>query len=431
LKRRDAVVLAATVLVSSAVREARAGSVNLLTTVPTTVAVSSTVENPSILPAHLVDGKLDTAWNSLTGELEDAWFGVKIPDDAIVDTVKLTVGFTKVDKKWGDLFTMNPRISAVRITHDGALVTDANLDTNLRTLQEIKVGKLKGGTIVVQVLHFAAGTKKDWREINVSEFEVWGTPGPSTPAARAAVVPTVYVGSFAHSLLTKAQCLGIAPAPKGAKVVHVDSFDLTNDLAVCRVERADPEATDGETRGTTLVALAAVKRGARLALVAKLPDVKLERNAAKPEMGMAVKTATMSLDSYDLTTTEAALKVTVEANEIGAQYSSSSKTMTLYRIGAGSFKKVLEMGSSNSGSMNGGSSRSCTLNDVAPLTATIPAKLVEHCQIHHEGYPGSRDDKGDRTDPDWSKEPTSAFIWKNGAYEEQPGPDDNTDAPSP
>jgi hypothetical protein len=75
-------------------------SVNLFTTVPTAVAVSSTVESNTILPAHLVDGKLDTAWNSHTGELVGAWIGARLPADVHVDTIKLTVGFTKVDKKW-------------------------------------------------------------------------------------------------------------------------------------------------------------------------------------------------------------------------------------------------------------------------------------------------------------------------------------------
>lgn len=69
---------------------AYADDVNLLTSTPTTVAVSSTVANANILPEHLVDGKLATAWNSRTGELVGSWIAVRVPPDAKVKTIKLT-----------------------------------------------------------------------------------------------------------------------------------------------------------------------------------------------------------------------------------------------------------------------------------------------------------------------------------------------------
>lgn len=66
--------------------------VNLLSAVPTTVSVSSTVANADHLPEHLVDGKLATAWNSKTGELVDAWIGVRLPPDV---QVKIIMGLER------------------------------------------------------------------------------------------------------------------------------------------------------------------------------------------------------------------------------------------------------------------------------------------------------------------------------------------------
>src|SRR3954470_3744232 len=118
---------------------AAADPINLIGNVPAIVAVSSTVDNRTILPDHLVDGKLDTAWNSRTNQLVGAWVGVRLPADVHVDSIKLTAGFTKKDKRYGDLFTMNPRIKRVRVLHDGKLAAEQTLDPELRTLQEIKI----------------------------------------------------------------------------------------------------------------------------------------------------------------------------------------------------------------------------------------------------------------------------------------------------
>ena len=112
----------ALVLVAAIGSAARADPVNLLAHRSTTINVGSTVANRAIKPEHLVDGKLDTAWNSKTGDLVGAWLVVRLPADAKVQSIKLTAGFTKVDPKLGDLFTENPRIKKLRITHDKTVV---------------------------------------------------------------------------------------------------------------------------------------------------------------------------------------------------------------------------------------------------------------------------------------------------------------------
>src|SRR6476661_8208174 len=95
-----------------------ATSINLLRAVPSTIRVSSRVNNKTIKPEHIADRSLDTAWSSVTGQLVGAWIEVSV-DDAQIDAVKLTVGHTGHGKKGEDYFTMNPRIRAVKIDDDG------------------------------------------------------------------------------------------------------------------------------------------------------------------------------------------------------------------------------------------------------------------------------------------------------------------------
>jgi len=367
---------------------AAAESVELLSSVPSAVAVSSTVDNASILPAHLVDGKLDTAWNSATGDLVGAWVAVRIPADARVETIKLTVGFTKIDPKYGDLFTMNPRIKRVRVTRDNAYIAEPTLDPDVRTLQDIPIGRA-GGDYRLEVLEVVPGTKKTWREINISELQVWGKPGKTTPASPAKLVPVVHVGGFDHDDLTRAQCVA-ALLGKSAKVAQFATEDFSGDLSICRVEQASPHADGGATSGTATIGI--VKRGAKPVLIAKLAPIAISTPANEPAMGEASKSATVAATAIALTTTEAGLLVTESSHEQGMQWANSAASVRLYRIGAaGALTKVLEYGWSNSESTNGGTTETCALDPPTPA-AKLPAVLDVRCQVHHERYPGNPED---------------------------------------
>src|SRR5262245_35308962 len=67
--------------------------VELLHAVPAVVAVSSTVANQNDKPEHLVDGRLETAWNSRTGDLVGGWIAFRLPRDVTVKKIKLTAGY--------------------------------------------------------------------------------------------------------------------------------------------------------------------------------------------------------------------------------------------------------------------------------------------------------------------------------------------------
>jgi hypothetical protein len=229
LEMRASLVLVGIVWVQVAAADpAPQGPVNLLTAVPTTVAVSSTVANRAILPHHLVDGDPTTAWNSRTGDLVGAWIAVRVPDGAHVSAVRLTAGFTRRDPRLGDLFTGNPRIKKVRVTHRTTVV-ERELNVDDRGLQDIAITG-GGGDYRIEVLQIVPGSRSDWREVCVSELELWGTaPGPV--AGRH--TPTVRVGSLdPPPLFTEADCEVLAAIPLAS---DLHALVLSESLAVCDV----------------------------------------------------------------------------------------------------------------------------------------------------------------------------------------------------
>ena len=121
----------------AALADAGAPLVDLLRAVPITITVSSTVVNPAIVPAHLVDRDLGTAWNSATGELVGAWIEATLPSGARAAEIRMTVGHTGHGKHGEDYFTMNPRIKGVSVWSGDTLLGNVKLDVSNRALQTI------------------------------------------------------------------------------------------------------------------------------------------------------------------------------------------------------------------------------------------------------------------------------------------------------
>jgi hypothetical protein len=147
---------------------------NLLDVVPATLAVSSTVVNKHDFPEHLIDGHAGTAWNSKTGDIR-GFIAFRVPEDARVDAIELTAGFDKVSGKL-DLFTANHRIVRVAVSHNGKRIKEAALDPAERGMQTIAIGDT-GGDYKVEVIDTLPGSKREWKELVVSEFRVLGKPG--------------------------------------------------------------------------------------------------------------------------------------------------------------------------------------------------------------------------------------------------------------
>jgi len=215
--------------------------VELLHAVPSTVRVSSKVKNKAIKPQHLVDHDLQTAWNSMTGDLAGAWIEVPVPEGSTVEQIRLTAGHTGKGKKGEDWFLMNPRIRSVVVTADGKDLAPVELDIAKRTLQTIEVHATSSVRLTVQAVQH--GTKKAWRETCVSELEVWGLPPDGWTAPARPLVPTVEVGEPASGTGLDALCAGLD------KDREAYGKKMEEEAAACEAQRAQLGPEDMDTCG--------------------------------------------------------------------------------------------------------------------------------------------------------------------------------------
>jgi hypothetical protein len=151
---------------------------DLLHRVPMRVAVSSVVANEAFSPFDLVDGDVTTAWNSRTGDARP-WIAFRVPPSTHVERVRMTVGFTAIAGKGmeGDYFTMNRRIRKVRVWQDKVSLREVTLDPESRDLQDVPIDG-GGGDYRIEIVETIAGSRRDWREVCVSELRVIGQPPP-------------------------------------------------------------------------------------------------------------------------------------------------------------------------------------------------------------------------------------------------------------
>jgi hypothetical protein len=166
-------------------------AIELLHAAPSTIRVSSQVDNKAISPDHLVDRDLQTAWNSRTGDLVGAWIDVDV-GSAKIHELRLTVGHTGKGAKGEDFFTMNPRIRKVTVLRDDQPIATATLDITRRELQPIAL-PAAASSIRLRIDEIVPGSKPAWREACISELEAWGTLPPGVAATPSK--PVVSVGA--------------------------------------------------------------------------------------------------------------------------------------------------------------------------------------------------------------------------------------------
>ena len=191
--RRPSFFPALLCLAASITAPARAqGPVNLLTAVPAQVVVSS-VSSPGMSgPSRMVDGRLDTAWNSRSGDLVGAWVAVSLPADAQVTGLRLVPGYLR-NYQGVEQWERNHRIRRIAVWHDGAPVGEFDLDPSRPEAQAIAVSG-GGGLWRIEVRETVAGSVARYQEACITELEVLGTPGgtrlpaPAAPQARVATI---------------------------------------------------------------------------------------------------------------------------------------------------------------------------------------------------------------------------------------------------
>ena len=387
--------------------------VNLLTGGPATIAVSSTVNNATIRPEHIADGKLDTAWNSATGQIIGAWVEVRVPAGARIKQIKLTPGFAAVDRRLGDLFTKNARIKKLRLSHAGRPIKDVTLDPTRRTLQTIDVD-LPGGDLRLEVLAAEPGTRKAWREACISELEVWGTLPGGAAAPNKRTRPAVRLGSLdARPVLSKADCRVIVLTADrkipGARITVDEQVALSKDVTICRFDRQAADSRD------VTVDVAAVDRRTRTVRGAVVTET-IQRGE-EPEheftkgMGPTEHTDRVELRSIPLTRTETALLVDVIADR-GSWFDGGGTTATtLYRVSASGLDAIASWTSSRGTHVEGGSSNECELA-LPTVGAKLPARLELACHSTDEDWHNEDEDKRGMNE----QERTEFLRWDGARY---------------
>lgn len=381
--------------------------VDLLALPGSVVAVSSTVDNAKFVPEHLVDGDPGTAWNSRTGDLVGAWIAFRVPDDTTINTIRMTVGFTKKDPRLGDLFTMNQRIKKVEvISGDGKFTSSHTFDPDVRTLQDIPLAR-RGGTYFIKIVELVPCTKPDWREVAVSELAVSGTI--AGPASAKSHRPPVRVASLdvdcAKVLFPNARANRIA---SNDVIRAIDPTTLAPDLATCAVEHGAPGAD------TAVVELAAVQLPARSVVVGKRVTIPIRRHASVNHTGSdAERTAEVRTSAFALTGSENALLVDVEVIETTGASGATDVESTLYRVSRRRFAPVLTWKTSSGGgeSYDGATCKLEVGADRAPLP-----DLDRKCVRKHERYPGNPDD----VSREWTE--VTHFRWDGSKYGELSAP---------
>jgi hypothetical protein len=167
--------------------------VDLLREVHAEIVVSS-VASPGMSGAsRMVDGRMETAWNSASGDLVGAFIAVKLPDDAEVTSIHLIPGFIR-NYQGQDLWTANHRIRKVRVTRNGEVVVPEHaFDLDSTELQSIPA-RGGGGLWRIEVLEVEPGTNRSWTEACVTELVFRGyagsdrAPRPDGPLARVATL---------------------------------------------------------------------------------------------------------------------------------------------------------------------------------------------------------------------------------------------------
>jgi hypothetical protein len=121
------------------------------------------------------------------------WIAFRIPIQAHVESVTMSAGFDKKTAKGEDLFAMNHRIRKVRISRNGTALREATLDAERRTPPE-HPHRRRRRRLPDRGHGGRRSTKKDWRELTVSELAVWGEPGAAS--LQATHLPRVVVGGL-------------------------------------------------------------------------------------------------------------------------------------------------------------------------------------------------------------------------------------------
>ncbi len=206
--------------------------VNLVASLALSPTVSSSMPGAATAAGHLTDNDPETAWNSQTGDLVNAWFELTVPHGAAVQSFAMTAGFTH-HNRGGDLFTQNHRLVKVRVQYNSATVGEYVLDPNNRGMQSFALNR-GAGVYRVTAVEVLAGSRASWRELCVSEFALYGTVPAGTRVVE--VARPAYTGPPLASEIPHAAPQALTPGPSIRSIASYCREVLANnfDRDFCR-----------------------------------------------------------------------------------------------------------------------------------------------------------------------------------------------------
>lgn len=162
--------------------------VNLLRIPGAVLATSSALHGEPNQALRLIDNDLETAWNSETGDVENAWIAFVVPEGARVERIEMTAGNTS-QRNHRHYFTGNHRVAHLRVFHNGRPLRSQRFNYRDRGMQTVPVS---GGPGEYQILldQLIPGRHHAWREATVSELRVIGTAPDGVTEAAAPIVVT-------------------------------------------------------------------------------------------------------------------------------------------------------------------------------------------------------------------------------------------------
>lgn len=193
--------------------------VELLHAVPSSVAVSSAYRYDEEQVKRLVDGSLESGWNSLSGDLVGAWISFRVPESARIAYIEMTSGLTRMHKG-NDLFLFNHRIKKVRVLRGEKSLGEFPLKIDVREPQKLPISG-PGGTYRIEIREVVPGSRRNWREACVSDLKIWGHAKGARPLS---LQPVIAIGALpAEESADSRQTDGSAPTkpPSSAQELHV------------------------------------------------------------------------------------------------------------------------------------------------------------------------------------------------------------------
>ncbi len=153
------------------------------------VAASSVYEGNLSQVARLVDGDVETAWNGETGELQPV-LAIELPEGRVGSAIELIPGYAKAGRNL-DLFTANLRVREIEVVQASGETSRHTLDIESRELQRIEFPEGLSSSFLIRVVSTEPGSRRDFREVCISELRVMGTGEAGTASPQTSLYEVV------------------------------------------------------------------------------------------------------------------------------------------------------------------------------------------------------------------------------------------------